>query len=166
MSKTFTVSDAEHNTLLAALYFWQASGRKSNVLREIIEESHEVTLSSKEIGDLFYRILVGHMVSINIQIENGDVKAVSSPDHPITATIYDFDQPSPTQTRLSYVVMEDGTVKQAIVRRVSSIPTPELDYDNYPISPDPQIDTKGAGINQRPLIDLAGRSQARPSISS
>jgi hypothetical protein len=87
MSKTFTVSDAEHNTLLAALCFWQASGRKSNVLREIIEESHEVTLSSKEIGDLFYRILFGHIVSINIQIENGEVKAVSSPDHPIFATI-------------------------------------------------------------------------------
>ena len=154
MSKSFTVNEAEHNTLLAALSFWQASGRKSNVLREIIEESHEVTLSSKEIGDLFYRILFGHIFSINIQIENGEVKAASSPDHPLEATIFNFDQPSPTQTRLRYVVMDDGTIKRATVRRMSSIPTPDLDHDSYPISRDPQVDTKRTGVNQRPFIDM------------
>lgn len=53
--------------------------------------------------------------------------------------------------------MGDGTVARAVVRRVSSIPTPELDYDSYPISPDPQIDTKSAGVNQRPLVDMVAK---------
>lgn len=154
MAKTFTISDVEHNALLAALYFWQASGRQRNVLRQIILESHEVALSNREIGDLFNRILLGHIVSVNIQIENGDVKAVSSPDHPIAATIYDFDQPSPTQTRRSYVLLEDGTVGRAVVRRVLSVPKPELDYDSYPIEPTAPKDTRNTGVNQSPLIHI------------